>query len=525
MDDASSTTEPEQPTTADTPAVADAGSEPELIGLSFSWGRVKLTIDTLLTALILAFVFRAFMIEAFIIPTGSMARSLNGAHGTHVCRNCGWESDFGPAPRSSDAQAPFVWPRFIVCPNCQERTDAPEQVCPPPKLGDRVLVHKWPFDLGGWLGPKRWDVIVFRDPADSKINYIKRLAGLPGETVEIIQGDLFIRRRGDPQARIARKTPAAQESLWFVVYDQNYIAEHDGHYGIRARWVHDRGGTTATGWRNLARRTIQCRPIDDEPDVIRFAPEGPHAYLQDLYAYNRRSSGTPVADVRLVAELTPRGGNGSIEFQIKRGEFLYGGRLERNGAATLTITSLRDSQDVRVIGRAALSRLRDGRPMRLELAHLDYRVYWSIDGKEVVSTSDAQYAPDLPSLREHSGDMPAVELSIVGEGLAFDLRGLRIDRDVHYTYRPGITRRAWPGNGFLLEEDEYFVLGDNSPESHDGREWYRAGEHMPDDYRLGTVRADKIVGRAFFVYLPGLMPIDQRGRLRVIDIGRTRFVR
>ena len=106
MDDVSSTTEPERSTAVDPPAVADAGCESEPIDLTFSWGRVKLTIDTLLTALILAFVFRAFMIEAFIIPTGSMARSLSGAHGTQVCRNCGWESDFGPALGSSGAHRP-----------------------------------------------------------------------------------------------------------------------------------------------------------------------------------------------------------------------------------------------------------------------------------------------------------------------------------------------------------------------------------------------------------------------------------
>ncbi len=47
---------------------------------------VKETIESIVVALILAFVFRAFVIEAFVIPTGSMAPTLYGAHGTIVLR-------------------------------------------------------------------------------------------------------------------------------------------------------------------------------------------------------------------------------------------------------------------------------------------------------------------------------------------------------------------------------------------------------------------------------------------------------
>ncbi len=492
---------------------------------TFSWGRVKQTIDTLLTAFILAFVFRAFLIEAFIIPTGSMARSLNGAHGTHVCDNCGWESDFGPSNSARGEATRFVWPRFITCPNCQTQTDEPEQACPPPKPGDRVLVHKWPFDIGGWLGPKRWDVIVFRDPTDPKVNYIKRLVGLPGETVEIINGDLFIRRRDQDRAAIAPKTPAAQSSLWFLVYDHNYLAEQPARYGVRARWVPDGGNHASTGWHDLKSRRMRCRPIGDQPQVIRFAPEGPHSYLQDLYAYNRGSSGATIGDVRLTGEITPRDGAGWFEFRIGRGGFLFTGRIQRDGTTTLTMTSQENPSESRIAASTRLSPLRDDRPIAVEMAHVDYRVYLSVNGKEVVATDEEDYAPDLEALRHQTADSLPIELSIAVGQLALDLRGLRIDRDVHYTYRPGITRRASAANAFSLDEGEYFVLGDNSPESHDSREWFQSGLHMPADYRTGTVRADKIVGLAFFVYLPGLMPHDQRGRLQVVDIGRTRFVR
>src|SRR5206468_2024338 len=56
---------------------------------------LKETIESIVVALILAFVFRAFVVEAFVIPTGSMAPTLYGAHGTVLCENCGTEFAYG----------------------------------------------------------------------------------------------------------------------------------------------------------------------------------------------------------------------------------------------------------------------------------------------------------------------------------------------------------------------------------------------------------------------------------------------
>ena len=64
--------------------------------------------------------------------------------------------------------------------------------------------------------PKRWDVIVFKNPLDPSINYIKRLVGKPTETVEIIDGDIYI------DGQIARKPPKIQNELWMPIYDNDY---------------------------------------------------------------------------------------------------------------------------------------------------------------------------------------------------------------------------------------------------------------------------------------------------------------
>src|SRR5438094_3558842 len=53
--------------------------------------NIKETIESILVAFILAFVFRAFVVEAFVIPSGSMAPTLLGAHLRFRCDDCGYE--------------------------------------------------------------------------------------------------------------------------------------------------------------------------------------------------------------------------------------------------------------------------------------------------------------------------------------------------------------------------------------------------------------------------------------------------
>tara|TARA_B100001175_G_scaffold295207_1_gene283065 strand:+ start:3339 stop:4076 length:738 start_codon:yes stop_codon:yes gene_type:complete len=74
-------------------------------------------------------------------------------------------------------------------------------------VGDRLFVtkytygyskHSFPFSPNLFNGrilfskPKRGDVIVFKTPADNRTDYIKRLIGLPGDTIQFIEGELYI---------------------------------------------------------------------------------------------------------------------------------------------------------------------------------------------------------------------------------------------------------------------------------------------------------------------------------------------
>ena len=75
-------------------------------------------------------------------------------------------------------------------------------------VGDFLFVSKWdygysrysfPFGIPPFKGkifesnPERGDVIVFKLPGQENINYVKRLIGLPGETIKVINGEVYIK--------------------------------------------------------------------------------------------------------------------------------------------------------------------------------------------------------------------------------------------------------------------------------------------------------------------------------------------
>jgi signal peptidase I len=88
-------------------------------------------------------------------------------------------------------------------------------------VGDRLFVSKYsygythhslPFSPKIFNGrifdqsPSRGDVIVFKTPADNRTDYIKRLIGLPGDTIQIINKDLYINEKKIKKEKITNST-------------------------------------------------------------------------------------------------------------------------------------------------------------------------------------------------------------------------------------------------------------------------------------------------------------------------------
>ena len=85
--------------------------------------------------------------------------------------------------------------------------------------GDYLLAAKWPYGFSSYSlpfsvpllpqhrifahEPERGDVVIFKAPPTNDVDYIKRVIGLPGDTVQMVGGQLHLNGQAVPKVRIA----------------------------------------------------------------------------------------------------------------------------------------------------------------------------------------------------------------------------------------------------------------------------------------------------------------------------------
>ena len=238
------------------------------------------TVESIVIAFVLAFLFRTFEAEAFVIPTGSMAPTLMGRHKDVDCPKCGYR--YQVSASEEESEDPHAVRTDLVagmCPLCHYvmpmRPDLPAGV---PELrdgddidyqrshnGDRILVNKYVYT---YRDPDRWDVVVFKFPGNAQINYIKRLVGLPGETLRVYQGDLFA---GDEDAsrdadfKILQKPADKVLAMRQLVHDTDYDPAELFAAGWPLRWQAPASGQD--GWKTETE-------IDDKNVRQRYTLDG-----------------------------------------------------------------------------------------------------------------------------------------------------------------------------------------------------------------------------------------------------------
>jgi signal peptidase I len=131
---------------------------------------------------IVALVCHTWLLMGLVVPVtvagSSMAPALEGPHATYRCAACEKAFSLGLDQGSPEMAA--------ACPECGRLVERAESV---DVAGDRLLVDRTAFAL---RGPRRWEVVVFRSPVDDAALVVKRVVGLPGETVALAGGDVLI---------------------------------------------------------------------------------------------------------------------------------------------------------------------------------------------------------------------------------------------------------------------------------------------------------------------------------------------
>ncbi len=424
--------------------------------------------------------------------------------------------------------------------------------------------------------PQPFDVVVFRNPQNNRENYIKRLIGLPGETIEIVHGDIFVSPTRDAPRQIRRKPPIAQEAMWQVVFDNDYRPDPDYSRSVLSpRWVASGGDcwrTDAFGRRFAYAGGASAGELVFEADTADFLPH---------YGYNSPDGESIVnpkldicTDLKLSVEFLPADAHATVALALSSFEDQFRGEVAADGTAKLLYRKLTDPQDRwEPWGQAKLSPLQIGRGYDVALMNVDFSVKLAVDGKVVLEVTD-KYPQNYPSLKDRlrqAGDspIPLPQVAITAAGGPCELRHLRLMQDVYYTSQPlallprgplgdfarDLNKRhllslqdrsaGWGTAGYPIELarhednpdlDEFFMLGDNSPQSLDSRGWtwaaptlrlYEGGQAGDKPlYQLGTVPRYNLIGKALFVYWPGGFRLPGLPGLPIVpNFGKMRFVR
>ncbi len=571
---------PEPQSQTATPPAAHEGAKSSAAGKK-PRGSLRGLIDVCICLYVAVILFRTFEIEGYIISTGSMAPHLLGFHKRVVCPTCGYEfphgipvDETGTAADTTD-DASRERPGDVRCPNCGE--DRIDVRSVPPNHGDQLLVQKNMYEF---RQPRRWEVVVLKSPS-RPTPFVKRIVGLPNESVQIRDGDIYV------NGELCRKNLTLQRAARILVNDNDELP-NDGPEGRSCWLIEDpgqgwsakghgfvfnpkaasaspsnptksanaaddkfariafrrfvrHGGTFRTTVQianvkpvvhseriafpqvryNQAARTLEATgaidraseerllAMNSDPDtrkaIEELCGESHLAPITDDYGYNRANAGIlslPVRDLLLDCEVTLASQNSTAAFEISDGQFTFRLALDREKKeARLELVGQREP-----VYSAALSTDQLSKPLHLEFSTFDRQVLAAIDGALLFP---AWIAPADQS------PLPRIPVRIGARDGVVDVSRLRVYRDIYYTRGQG---RNGSDEPLQLGPDEFFVLGDNSPVSNDGRSWAQP-----------AIKRSQLIGKPFIVHLPsrpGRISLGGFTRyIRVPDFSRIRYIR
>lgn len=102
--------------------------------------------------------------------------------------------------------------------------------------GDRLIGSRLNYKF---QDPERGDIAIFRFPDDEKVYYVKRIIGLPGDTIDIVDGQVYLNGSKEPFDEPYLREPMIPEPpMHFEVPEGSYfmMGDNRNHSSDARRW-------------------------------------------------------------------------------------------------------------------------------------------------------------------------------------------------------------------------------------------------------------------------------------------------
>jgi signal peptidase I len=496
-------------------------------------------LGSLANILAIVLVFHVFIAKGSVIPTGSMADNLRGDHFHLACRSCGYQYNYGYVPEKyiNPQTGQSYWPGYrpgvptSLVSDLSLRAQSLLPICPicgaPPDFnakyyvnrGDQIWVLKCYYQFHD---PKIWDVFVFKNPTRPYEDYIKRLIGCPGQTIEIIDGDVYI------NGEIQHKPPLVQQAMWITLFDSDFlpVLPPGGKKISPFAAVPFQPDQNSSAWLFDAEKhswhfqgDTEIRRMTFDPDHLKISLAGYNAY-NGLNAERRYL----VSDLKIGFDLRAERSDTSVGLTLSKYGRNYTAFIDFNGDC-----SIRDEFQNLTLAETHIAALPLDRPIPIAFQNVDHRLTLLVNNSTVLVHDGPNLPADWGYRTNEYQTIPTVH--IAGSGSSFTVNHIQLYRDTHYTNSPlGSNKigRATEGHPFTLGPDEFFALGDNSPNSLDGRFWDAPNSDPEENlgqYPAGVVPREYIIGKPLCVYWPAAYRLPFGPALPIIpNAGEWRFI-
>ncbi len=364
-------------------------------------------IEAVAISIVTIVLFKYFVLEAYKIPTGSMQPTLMGNAETGIY--------------------------------------------------DRVIVDKFSYH---YRDPERFEIAVFKYPLDSSKNFIKRIVGMPGETMYLAGGDIWVQAKGEQPKPLRRPRAIQDAQLRRIETNGEWQSTKPKGWQLDAGEDSDSLRTRGSGSLSYP---DQFQSIKD--GYLDGYPKGVKSKISEKRKGSRRND---VTDLRVALELEAEAGVKGCTVVLHEGDRRFRFALRGPGgdaAAVAAISATGPGFDGERTSTEKAIQLKAGQSVEVEVQNLNDLLEFRIDGDLIASMEIPAAESTQPTVQKMESRI-TVEVDAEGSsGATFD--DLKIWRDIFYTQTAGNR----PVTRWQIPEDQYLVLGDNSQDSSDGRDW------------------------------------------------------